>query len=73
MHLPVSSENVTDEYGRVDFKGLPIDSFEVKTWHPLQEDALDATNIITSDKALSLDIALSMVNAFDDSESEYAY
>lgn len=65
--------SVTNEQGQAQFTALPIDTFEVKTWHPLQEDAIASSKITTNDNVLSLDVSLSIVNTFDDSESAYAY
>ncbi|WP_191602224.1 methylamine utilization protein [Marinomonas algicola] len=64
---------ITDEHGQAHFTELPADLFDVKTWHPLQEEAVDSSKITTRDGSLSMDVALSIVDTFDDTESEYAY
>ena len=66
---------ITDANGEVNFTELPDDTFDLKTWHPLQEDALQATEITFNKSVKTIDIVLPIIETFDEdeSESEYSY
>ncbi len=66
---------VTDEAGKAHFPELPETSFNLKVWHPLQEEAVAPQTVVTSKGDMSVQVSLSIIEEFNeyDSEDEYAY